>query len=245
MTTRPARDRQGDIISAESQGPWIALASMSGTQNQPLQDQARTRTQWSDPESLPDPGAEGNARLTGTLGLILLVLLAMEGLTILAIRPLLGAHVFLGMLLLPPVLLKISSTVWRFARFYLGADEYQRRGRPFLILRLLGPLVILTTLAVIGTGIVLVLGPPTWRLPLLFLHKASFILWFGLMALHVLAHLVDVARLGPRDWLGRGRDRLSGIGARQTAVAASLVAGTVLGVLVLPAASGWPFLGGN
>ncbi|HVB13527.1 MAG TPA: hypothetical protein VNH38_02070 [Candidatus Dormibacteraeota bacterium] len=189
-------------------------------------------------------GAEGNARLTGNLGLLLLVLLAMEGFTILAIRPLLGAHVFLGMLLVPPVLLKIGSTIWRFARFYLGAPAYQRRGPPLLFMRLLGPLVIISTVVVIGTGIALVLGPPAWRLSLLFLHKASFILWFGLMSLHVLGHLLDVFQFGGRDWLSRGRDRLSGVGARQFAVAASLVIGTILGVLILPATNGWPVVGG-
>jgi hypothetical protein len=241
----PKFHRQWEILSAESQDHWIALALMSGRVNQPLQDHARSPREWTDPEPLLAPGVEGNARLTGTLGLVLLVLLAMEGLTILAIRPLFGTHVFVGLLLLPPVLLKIGSTLWRFVRFYLGAADYQRRGAPFLILRLLGPLVILSTLVVIGTGIVLVLGPPTWRLPLLFLHKASFVVWFGLMSLHVLAHLLDVVRLGTRDWLSRSRERLAGVGARQSAVAASLVAGTVLGVLLLPTVSGWPLVGGN
>ena len=211
----------------------------------PPSDNSRGRREWGDSEAFADRGVEGNARLTGTLGLLLLALLAMEGFTILAIRPLLGAHVFLGMLLLPPVLLKIGSTLWRFARFYLGSDDYQRRGPPLLFMRLLGPLVIISTVAVIGTGIALLLGPPAQRLSWLFLHKASFILWFGLMSVHVLVHLVDTVRLGPRDWLSSGRDRLAGVGARQFAVAATLVTGTLLGVLVLPATNGWPLIGGQ
>ena len=213
--------------------------------NQQSRDGARSQPEHDRPEPLLGKGAQGNARLTGTLGLLLLLLLAMEGFTVLAIRPLLGAHVFLGMLLVPPVLLKIGSTLWRFARFYLGADEYQRRGPPLLFMRLLGPLVIISTVTVIGTGIALVLGPPAWRLSLLFLHKASFILWFGLMSLHVLGHLLDMLQFGARDWLSRGRDRLAGVGARQFAVAASLVLGTLLGVLVLPATKGWPLVGGQ
>ncbi|MGC2296744.1 MAG: hypothetical protein WA695_08660 [Candidatus Dormiibacterota bacterium] len=213
--------------------------------NQQSRHDARSQAERDKPEAFLGKGAEGNARLTGSLGLVLLLLLAMEGFTILAIRPLLGAHVFLGMLLVPPVLLKIGSTLWRFARFYLGADEYQRRGPPLLFMRLLGPLVIISTVAVIGTGIGLVLGPPVWRLPLLFLHKTSFILWFGLMSLHVLGHLVDMFQFGARDWLSRGRERLSGVGARQFAVAASLVVGTMLGVLILPATKGWPLVGGQ
>jgi hypothetical protein len=221
------------------------MDAAEGEVSQQSRDVTRSPGERDKPDEFLGKSAEGNARLTGTLGLVLLLLLAMEGFTILAIRPLLGAHVFLGMLLVPPVLLKIGSTLWRFFRFYLGADEYQRRGPPPLFMRLLGPLVITSTVAVVGTGIALVLGPPVWRVPLLFLHKGSFILWFGLMSLHVLGHLVDMLRFGARDWLSRGRDRLSGVGARQFSVAASVAVGVLLGALILPATNGWPPVGGQ
>jgi len=218
---------------------------MPESMRRPRPDDAMLQRDWADPEVFQDGSVEGNARLTGTLGLVLLVLLAMEGFTILAIRPLLAAHVFLGILLVPPVLLKIGTTFWRFARFYLGAADYRRRGPPLLFMRLLGPLVVISTVAVIGTGIALLLAPLAWRSSLLTLHQGTFVLWFGLMALHVLGHLLDGLRLGSRDWLSRGRDRLAGVGARQFAVAGSLVMGTILGVLVLPATNGWPLIGGN
>jgi hypothetical protein len=63
-------------------------------------------------------GADGNARLTGTVGVVLIALLAVEGVTILFIRPLISMHVFVGLLLVPPVALKLASTGWRFARYY-------------------------------------------------------------------------------------------------------------------------------
>ena len=47
-------------------------------------------------------GALGNGRLTSLVGLVLLVLLAVEGATIPWIQPLLSVHVFVGMLLLGP-----------------------------------------------------------------------------------------------------------------------------------------------
>jgi len=43
----------------------------------------------------------GNARLTAANAAVLLVLLAVEGVTILRIRPLLSPHVFIGMVLIP------------------------------------------------------------------------------------------------------------------------------------------------
>jgi len=48
-------------------------------------------------------GAEGNQRLTAITGAVLLVLLAVEGFTILRVGRLLTLHFFLGMLLLGPV----------------------------------------------------------------------------------------------------------------------------------------------
>jgi len=54
-----------------------------------------------------------NARLTASNAVVLLVLLAAEGVTILRVRALLTPHVFIGMVLIPPVLLKVASTGWR------------------------------------------------------------------------------------------------------------------------------------
>jgi hypothetical protein len=48
-------------------------------------------------------GVTGNARLTGAVAVSLLVLLAAEGLTVPFIGQLLGPHIFIGLLLVPPV----------------------------------------------------------------------------------------------------------------------------------------------
>ena len=182
---------------------------------------------------------ESNARLTGSTAAVLFILLAAEGLTILRVRSLLSPHVFIGMLLVPPVLLKMGSTGWRFARYYLGAPAYRRKGPPPIALRLLGPLVVLLTLGVFGSGIGLLFAPASWQSRLLLLHKATFVLWFGVMALHVLGHLVDTARLAPRDWYRRTRRQVAGAGVRQWSIAASLVLGVWLAVLVVPHAGTW------
>ena len=63
-------------------------------------------------------GPPGNERLTISTGLALLVLLAVETLTTLSLRSYLRVHMFLGLLLLPPVALKLASTGWRFLRYY-------------------------------------------------------------------------------------------------------------------------------
>ena len=170
---------------------------------------------------------------------MLLVLLAAEGVTILRVRELLSPHVFIGMLLVPPVLLKIASTTWRFVRYYRGAAAYRRKGPPQLLLRLLGPGVVILTLVLLASGVGLLLVSRAWLPLLLKVHKASFVLWFGAMTIHVLGHLGEVFRLAPRDWLRRTRSDVTGAGPRQWLIAASLVAGAMLGFLLLGHVGHW------
>jgi len=192
-----------------------------------------------------EEGVESNARLTATTAVVLLVLLAAEGLTLLRVHSLLKPHVFIGMLLVPPVLLKMGSTGYRFVRYYLGSPAYRRRGPPPWFLRLLGPFVAVTTVTVLVTGVALLFVGEGQRSNVLFLHKASFILWFGAMALHVLAHALDTARLAPRDWYAKTRKQVRGAGLRQWAVLASVALGVPLGLLMLGKVGSWVALGGH
>ena len=75
-------------------------------------------------------GPEANARLTAATAAVLLVLLAAEGVTVLRIHRLLAAHVFIGMLLIPPVVLKLGSTLYRFGRYSRGRVPTGARARP-------------------------------------------------------------------------------------------------------------------
>ena len=190
-------------------------------------------------ERRADAGAAGNARLTAANAAVLLVLLAAEGVTILRVRELLSPHVFIGVVLIPPVLVKVASTSWRFARYYTGAPAYRRKGPPPVLLRLLGPVVVILTLVLLFSGVGLLLVSRPWLPLLLKVHKASFVLWFGAMTIHVIAHLGEVFRLAPRDWLRRGRREVTGAGARQWLIAVSLVAGVMLGFLLLGQVGHW------
>jgi hypothetical protein len=192
-----------------------------------------------DPLGSEGDGAESNARLTGTAAAVLLVLLAAEGVTILRIRGLLSPHVFIGMLLIPPVLVKTVSTTYRMLRYYLGTPAYRRKGPPPVLLRLLGPFVIVLTVVVLASGVALLLAGTAWQRSLLLLHKASFVLWFGAMTIHVLGHIADTARLAPRDWMRRTRRDVAGAGLRQWTIASSLVVGVLLGFLFLGRVGPW------
>lgn len=186
-----------------------------------------------------DDRVEANARLTGMTALVLLLLLAAEGYTILRVGAHLTLHVVIGIILVPPVLLKIGSTGWRFARYYLGSTPYRRKGPPPLLLRLLGPIVVVLTLAVLGSGIALLLGPSSMRQDLLLVHKATFILWFGAMTIHVLGHFVETMRLAPKDFYWRTRSQVRGAGKREWALVGSLCIGVLLAVAVAPKVGPW------
>jgi hypothetical protein len=183
-------------------------------------------------------GAEGNERLTAATGAVLLAGFAAEGATIPVLGRLLTLHFFLGMLLIGPVALKICSTCYRFARYYRGSEPYVRKGPPAPLLRVLGPFVIVTSLAVLGTGVALAVAGPHAG-PWLFLHKASFVLWFGVMAIHVLVYAWRLPRILLGHGAGSGRAAVVGGQARWILIGASLLSGLLLAVLTAHLATRW------
>src|SRR5579875_2607538 len=143
-------------------------------------------------DAAADVGVAGNARLTAATGTLLTLLLLVEGFTILDVRGYITLHAAVGLVLIGPVALKSASTMYRFARYYTGRAPYVRKGPPHIVLRVLGPLVVLTTLAVLGTGVVLLTdhgSSGTW----VSLHQASFIAWIVVTGVHFLGHLREAA----------------------------------------------------
>lgn len=186
-------------------------------------------------------GTDGNERLTGIAAVVLLVLLFVEGVTIVFLRPLLSVHLFVGLLLIPPVLVKLASTGWRFARYYAGNPAYRRKGPPATVLRLLAPAVVVSTAGVFATGVWLLLAGPSSRETVLPLHKGSFIVWVAVTTVHVLAHLPRLPRVLRSEYAARDPLRPGDAGrlARQLALGLALVAGLVLAILLVPDFAHW------
>ena len=182
-------------------------------------------------------GSDGNARLTAATGVVLLVLLAGEGLTlVLGVGSLLLPHIFLGLLLIPPILLKVGSTSWRMVAYYRRVEEYVRKGPPSVVLRILvAPILVVATLVLFATGIAATLVGHGGLF--LGLHKASFIVWGIAFGVHVLGHLTELPRLVGVDWWRA--DRLGGRRPRQYALAFALVTGLVVAVMAWPLTAHW------
>jgi hypothetical protein len=202
---------------------------------------AATRGRRADLRSRLAGGTDGNERLTVLSGLLLVILFTGMGVTILRMGQLLWFHLFLGLTLGGPILLKLSSAGYRFVQYYRGDHTYRRRGVPATALRVLAPLLILCTLGLLATGLTLLLIGPSARQPVLLFHKLFFFSWLAIVGLHILLHLPDIARVRsharqarrtiPRLPTTARRTRqgtLPGARARTTALLVSVLLGLTL-----------------
>ncbi len=206
-----------------------------------------TRSEWSWSRRLLGGGTAGNERLTSVVGGILIVLLAVIGVTIIRLGQLLSVHLFIGVLLIGPLLLKLSSSGYRFARYYTANPRYTRKGPPQLALRLIAPVVVLSTLVVFASGVALLFIGPSSRETLLPIHKVSFFVWVAFTAVHVVAHLPTVLSSLRADYIrparhtefgGRYRET-NGRAGRLISLASALVLGLVVALLTIPQFGPW------
>src|ERR1700712_1662195 len=122
------RDRSGGAVQVPSVGvPMIDQVI----------DEAVGRRHRPDPVTGRGAGPAGNAQLTAWTGLLLLVLIVVELVTLLDVRGLLGGHGVVGVRPPGAAALKIPSPGWRIRRYYPGSRPYQRAGPPPILLRVL------------------------------------------------------------------------------------------------------------
>ena len=183
--------------------------------------------------------AAANERLTAAAGAVLFVLIFFEGLTLLRIGSMMTMHVVIGLILVPPVLVKLGSTGWRFVHYYTGHPDFLRKGPPQALLRALAPFLVVTTAVLFGSGIALVAihDPFGW---LYVVHRYDFLLWFFILAVHVLAYVWQVPGILRRDISSQRRYRRTsprGRLLRVWLVVGSVVAGAALAALLWPSIS--------
>ena len=193
-------------------------------------------------------GPAGNARLTAWTGLVLLVLSIAELATLINVRGLISWHLVIGVLLVPPAVLKTAATGWRIVRYYRGNQTYRDAGPPPLLLRLLGPLVVISTLAVLASGLLLVIEGPDQsrqsllqalgqRVDVITIHQATFAVWAVATGLHTLARIIPALRL---TLGGRTSQRpVPGLYLRGAALAATAIIAAGSAALTLGAAGAW------
>lgn len=209
--------------------------------------EATGKEQRTDPVLPPTGGPAGNAVLTAWTGLVLLVLFVGELLTVLDVRGFISWHVAIGALLVPPALMKTATTSWRIVRYYTGREPYRVAGPPPTVLRWLGPLVVVSTLALLASGIVLILlGEQSGRqqffaalgfgVSWVTVHQAVFAVWCGATGLHLIGRIIPAVRLTVRR---DGAPRVPGSLARAVLLVAAAGVAVVLAVVLVRADASW------
>jgi len=194
-------------------------------------------------------GPAGNALLTAWTALVLLALSIGELLTLFDVRGLISWHVALGALLIPPATMKTASTTWRMASYYLGRVPYREAGAPPLFMRLLGPLVVVSTLGLLATGVTLVLlGEEAARRSLVTLlgfradwvtvHQGFFAVWAGAAGLHLLGRIIPALRTTVLRRPAAGQ-AVPGRWARGLWFVTMVAAAAALAVVLVHADSSW------
>ncbi len=186
------------------------------------------------PHRRADPGVEGNRRLTALTGVVLLVGLGLALLSGLVFRRGPGLHFALGFAAIPPTLLKLGATGWRFLNYYaIRRGRYRAAGPPLPLPRVLAPPLVAATLVAFVSGVVLFFQG-TDRGSMSTLHTDSVVVLTLLLAVHVAIHLrtvydASLADLRPARLVAG----LRGSTTRRALVMGSVVAGIVLAVALV------------
>jgi hypothetical protein len=208
--------------------------------------EAMGRERRHDPVLPHTGGPAGNALLTTWTALLLLVGSVAELLTLIDLRGLISWHIAIGALLVPPAVMKTASTGWRMARYYVGSAPYREAGPPPTLLRLLGPLVVVSTVGLLGSGVLLVLlGPVTshqhvfsvfgFGLDWVGVHQGFFAVWCVATGLHVLGRLVPAVRIA----VDSGGGQVPGAWTRALLLAGMVACAVALAVILVHVEGSW------
>ena len=182
----------------------------------------------------------GNERLTASVGMVVLVLTVVElGTILLGVHRFMSLHVFVGFVLIPPVLLKLASTGWRFARYYSRNENYLLRGAPQLGMRLLAPLLVAATLVLFASGVAMGIVHGQTLTVARRLHGPASVVWIVLIGVHVLVYLRRALGSSVEDVSPSSRVKAPGASARVYALTTAVVAGIAVAVATVPAQHHW------
>ncbi|MDA8025067.1 MAG: hypothetical protein M0T78_00790 [Actinomycetota bacterium] len=201
----------------------------------------------------PKRSVLANMRLTSSIGLVIFVELFVIGITVPAIGQLFTLHAVVGYMLIPPLIFKMFSTGFRFFKYYTKDPKYNAAGPPHTLLRIAAPFLVLATAVLFVSGVVLmIVGPASqsaanWKQ----IHQASFILWFGLTALHVVSYIprasyqffgdLGLKSFGPLKFSSLA---VRGKNARLTVIALAIGVGLVLAFSLYSTIGPWTKLFG-
>jgi len=103
---------------------------------------------------------ERNKRLTATSATVLFVLIIVELVITANLVELISYHIFVGILIAGPLVVKMCSTGHRFFSYYTKSPNFVKAGPPNILLRLLAPFLVFFTVLVMISGFGLLVDMP-------------------------------------------------------------------------------------
>ena len=175
-----------------------------------------------------DPGVRANLRLTALVGLAMIVPLLVVTLSGLSFDQFWRVHYFAGFLLVPLLVLKLCSTGYRMVAYYLGNRRYRAAGPPAPLLRMLAPVLVISTVVLFLSGIVMWLEHSRLQ-PWSTLHTDAAVVFSITASIHLLAYLGRASSESTAELHRRTRSgvRLRGV------LGATLLVGVVLAVVTV------------
>ena len=182
----------------------------------------------------------GNERLTAVVGVLVLAPVLVEVASVLlGVHSHMSLHVFVGLALIPAVLLKLASTGWRFARYYTRSRGYVALGPPQVAMRLLAPLFVAATVVLFGSGVAMGLVHGQALRIARQLHGPSSVIWLLLLGVHLVVYLGRALKDAADDALPTNHKPIRGRPARAYAVAAVVISGLAIAAATVPAQHRW------
>lgn len=179
-----------------------------------------------------------NERMTAIAGALLFVFILAELIITASLDGLTTEHIFVGILLSGPLVVKMFSTGYRFFRYYTKSAEFVRSGPPNIILRVLAPFLVLTTILVFISGYGLAFGHDDKLFGKI--HATFVTLWIPLVAVHAYAYIRKVPALIARDWSSDPKRLVPGRNTRLAINFVGLLIGVITAIGLLPFYSkGW------
>lgn len=177
---------------------------------------------------------ERNKRITAIAGTILFIFI-MAMLVITAnLDQWRSEHIFVGILLCGPLVVKMSSTGYRFFRYYTKSPEFVKSGPPNILLRLLAPFLVVFTILVFISGLGLAFGGHAYERLFHQIHTVSVTLWLPLLGVHIYAYIRKAAGLIKNDWTNKPKYRVPGRQRRIGINVAAFILSGVAGIILTP-----------
>ena len=180
---------------------------------------------------------ERNKRITAIAGIVLFVLIIAELVITANLEGLRSQHIFVGVLIAGPLVVKLCSTGYRFFRYYTKSSEFVRSGPPNIVLRVLAPFLVVITISVFISGFGLAFGGHANEELYHKIHAVSVFLWLPLLAVHIYAYIRKAAGEIAYDWSGKSKHRVPGRESRLGINVAALILSGIAAIILTP----WEF----